>query len=1135
MEELVAPQDASEMSPASAVDDRDHSTSSPSARPRIVGRERELEVLAGGLEAARTGTARLFVLTGEAGIGKTRLADAFADRARADGVRVVWGRCWEAGGAPEYWPWVQVLRACLREAEAVRPNDARDPLRTILPELGPVSDAPRAIEDPERERFVLFNAIAATLRTVADAAGLVVVLDDLHAADEPSLLLLRFLGGELADARILFVAIYREPELDSQDPRQVLLADLARDAIGSRIRPGPLSQPEIAALVTVTTGEAPTSALVEAIARETEGNPLFVAEVARLLMEEGRLSSVDAPDWRLAIPEGVKAVIGRRLDRLSRECRSILQLTSVLGREFGLELVEELGASQAEVLAAIDEASAARIVQEGRRGLGRWRFAHVLIRDVLYESLSLPIRLGLHDRVGRALERLAGDQPDAELSELAHHFVLAAPGGDVSRAVRYSTLAGHRASVSAAHEEAVRHHRNALAALELDRSADEATRCRLLLSLGEAERRAGMPQARATLMEVGAQAARLGLSEELARAAVAYGGPFLFARPGPDRDLIPFLTKALAAREGMDDALRVRLLARLSGALRSEPDVGPRDAMSAEAIELARRLGEPAALSFALEAREMAITGPDTLEEVERLHRERAAIVFDTKDPAVAGIARGWSALNWVNMVGRPVSELEALVERTADSVEPLRQPAQLWYLGVLRTVLALAAGRFDSVEQLIRETREAGRRGIDWDAEFSYRLSRFALERERGDLENVLPMLRNADNDLPGYWLPRAALAYVEASTGRLDDARRHLEPLSRHGYTDLPKDNQWLWAMIHIGEALILLDDSPGIEQVLALLRPYQSLAATAASEVIGGPVGRVVGDLAATLGQFDVAEEAYAAGLELVKRTGWRPWEAWTHLSIGRMLMQRDRPRDRERAREHLAQASTIAQELGMTTLQSRLAEVGHAAVAAMDSVTPSATAEPYALRREGDVWAITYEGRTTRIRDSKGVGYLAVLLASPGREAPAIDLVAGPGSIGGSTYEDALAIAGGAADPILDPVARTEYRTRLRELHDEVEEAERMGDAERASALRAEFEFLSAELSAAIGLAGRPRGQVSEAERARQSVTKAIRLAIDRIARHDRRLAEHLRHSVRTGIMCLYAPDPHSPISWRVRDT
>jgi hypothetical protein len=1091
-----------------------------------------MATLASGLDAAMRQQARLFVLTGEAGIGKTRLADAFSEHARSAGARVVWGRCWEAGGAPEYWPWVQVLRTCLRETDSARPGDERDPLRTILPELGAVSDSPRAIDDPERERFLLFNAIASTLRAVGDRNPLVVVLDDLHAADEPSLLLLRFLGGELSDARVMFVAIYRELELDSQDPRQVLLADLARAAVGGRIRPGPLSEPEVAALVAVTTGEEPTTALVQAISRETEGNPLFVAEVARLLMEEGRLGSIDEPGWRLSIPEGVKAVIGRRLDRLSPECRSVLQLASVVGREFGLELVGELGASQADVLAAIDEASAARIVQEGLRRLGRWRFAHVLIRDVLYESLSLPVRLDLHDRVGLALERLAGDQPDAELSELAHHFLLAAPGGDVARAVRYSTLAGHRASASAAHEEAVRHHRNALAALELDRTADEATRCRILLALGESERRAGLPEAQTRLLRTGDMAEHLGLTEELARAAIAYGGPFMWERPGPDRELIPFLTRALAAREGINDILRVRLLGRLSGALRSDPDPVPRDVLSAEGLAIARRLDDRSALVMALMARQFAIVGPDRLEELEQLSRELSEDVADTGDPELLGNIYGWSVLSWRITTGISITELEGFVERTRQAVEPLRQPSQSWYLGVLGTVLALAAGRFNDIDELIDDTRDVGRRGMDWAAEFSYRVARVALARERDEVESTLPMLSTAANDLPGYWLFIAALPYAEAVTGRLADARRHLELLARSGYADLPKDNQWLWAMVHIGESLILLDDRVGMEQVLELLRPYRRLAASAASETIAGPVGRVVGDLAAALGRFEVAEEAYIGALELVRRAGWRPWEAWTRYSYSRMLLKRSDPSDVEAADGHLAIAHSIAEELGMPALVARLGELGR--VAEMPLTARSVPPDEVALQREGDVWAMTFGGRTIRLRDTKGLRYVARLLAEPDREIPAIDLVAQTERHVGPETEGELSRAGGGADPVLDAEARAAYRSRLTELQEEIDEAERFGDWERAERLRTEFEFITRELSAAIGLGGRARGHATEAERARQSATKAIRQAIARIEDHDRNLADHLRHAIRTGVFCVYAPDPLTPVRWTVVD-
>ncbi len=548
------------------------------------------------------------------------------------------------------------------------------------------------------------------------------------------------------------------------------------------------------------------------------------------------------------------------------------------------------------------------------------------MRDVLYESLSLTARMTLHDRVGRSLERITATHPHDHLSELANHFVLAAPGGDIERAVRYSILAGQRASASAAHEEALRHFRNALAATELDPGSNEPLRCRILLDVGEVQMRAGLPEARETLLEAGVIAEQTGLATELARAALAYGGLFVWSRAGRDRQLIPLLRRALAAGDAVDEPLRVRLLARLSGALRGDPDMSERAASSAEAVAIARRLDDPATLVHALIARQMAIAGPDALAEMREIGAELEGLVDSTGDLEVIGDARGWSQVCWRTTLGLPATALQQIIDSTTEAIAPLRQPAKSWYLTVMQTVLALETGNFAGIDALLHESREAGRQGAAWDAEFTFRVARFALARERGELDEVLPLLTTAERDLPGYWMFQAAETFARAVTGHHDEARRGLARFAANGFGDLPRDNQWLWAMCHLGEAAIELDELPATEQLLGHLRPYSSLTATAAFEVIAGPVARVVGQLATRLHLFDEAEAAFQEALAIVVRNEWRPWEAWTRLRHARMLRARGGPGDLAEALVQEDVSRLIGTELGMPAL---LLECGAAA--------------------------------------------------------------------------------------------------------------------------------------------------------------------------------------------------------------
>lgn len=327
-------------------------------------------------------------------------------------------------------------------------------------------------------------------------------------------------------------------------------------------------------------------------------------------------------------------MIGRRLDRLSSEGHEALALASVLGRDFSLEALQGVtGRSAEEVLDALRDGVAARVVAEVPAVPGRFRFAHSLIRDTLYEQLTPAERVRLHRAVGEALEELYGPDPEPHLAELAHHAFHALPAADSERAVDYATRAGKRAAALLAYEEAARLFRMALRALE--RAPDEEARCRLLLALGETQARAGEgAPARETFLDGASVATRLNRPELLGEAALGYGGRFVWARAGTDRQLIPLLEQALTAVGPGDSVLRVRLLSRLSGALRDQPSMERRAALSAEALEMAHRLGDPSTLVTALIGRWGAVAlGADGLDEQVRIADDLVRAGRESGDP----------------------------------------------------------------------------------------------------------------------------------------------------------------------------------------------------------------------------------------------------------------------------------------------------------------------------------------------------------------------------------------------------------------------------------------------------------------------------------------------------------------------
>jgi DNA-binding SARP family transcriptional activator len=435
----------------------------PQTGALLVGYERELSSLEDVLEEALAGQDRLALISGEPGIGKTRLADELANVARARGAQVVWGRCWQGGGAPAYWPWIQVLRALGHD---------------LVPE------ATGADVDVQEARFRLYDTTASVLRHAACAQPIVIVLDDLHAADQSTLTLLEFLTSAVISAPLLIVGTYRDTELSADHPFSEALAELGRGGEPTQLVLGGLSPEDTAHFVEVSAGVAPMPRLAAAIHTASGGNPLFVGELVRLLRAENRLRELDQGET-LVLPRGIEQVITSRLQRLSEPCRRTLALAAVVGREFDTTVLGRAGDADGEqLLELLDEALSTRAIEDVPGSRGCMRFSHELVRHALYHGLGAVERRRLHLAAGRAMEQLQGAGQDAALPQLAHHFSEALPSGDAYTAIDYLARAGDRAAEMLAYEEAISLYTRAL---EIGRGAgaDPRVFSELDVKLGE--------------------------------------------------------------------------------------------------------------------------------------------------------------------------------------------------------------------------------------------------------------------------------------------------------------------------------------------------------------------------------------------------------------------------------------------------------------------------------------------------------------------------------------------------------------------------------------------------------------------------------------------------------------------------
>jgi class 3 adenylate cyclase len=891
----------------------------------FVGREKEMDELRAALEDALAGKGRLLMLVGEPGIGKTRTADELATYARLRNAQVLWGRCYEGEGAPAYWPWIQVIRSHVHD---------RDPAK-LLSEMGPgAADIAQVVSEvrerlpglptppslePEQARFRLFDSITTFLKNAGQGQPLVLVLDDLHWADKPSLLLLQFLVRDMRGARLLCVGTYRDIELGRQHPLAQTLAELAREQLSQRILLRGLTARDVGRFIELTAGLSPPAALVKALYRETEGNPFFMNEIVRLLVSEGRLERPDeVKSWSVTIPQSVREVVGRRLDHLSEECNRVLTVASVIGREFGLDVLQRVtDASDDSLLELLEEAIGARVVAEVPRTVGRYGFTHALIRETLYEELGRTRRIRLHRQIGGALEALYQSKVEPHLAELAYHFFEGAQGGDDDKAVTYAERAGQRAMSLLAYEEAAAHYDRALQALELRDPPDDVRGCELLLALGESYWKGGeSAKAKDAFLRAAAVARKLASAEHLARVALGFGATWV-PLGTVDESLVCVLEEALAALGKEDSALRARLLSRLARALYFSPEREHLLAVSREAVETARRVAEPRALAEALTARHWVISGPydlqerlDAASELIRLARE-----LGDRESILEAHSRRVTDLIQLGDLAATDRELEAAVPLARET----RQPLYLWFEAVFRAMRALLEGRFDEGEQLAQQALAIGHRATGENALQVFGVQILAARWGQGRLEELEPAFKGLAGQYPTIPAFRSALAFLYAELGRPEEARREFELAAANDFADIPLDTSWLIAIALLSDVCVFLGDARRAGILYDLLLPCADRNVVAAeAAVCNGSASRQLGVLATALERWEQAELHFKEALKSNAGMRARPFVARTLYEYAGMLLARSAAGDRERALDLLNKALDASRQLGMKSL-------------------------------------------------------------------------------------------------------------------------------------------------------------------------------------------------------------------------
>jgi hypothetical protein len=932
----------------------------------FVGRAQELATLERALARSAAGQGCVCILTGEAGIGKTRTSRVLGEIARRRGADVCFGRCPEQEGAPPFWPWIELLRElCTQRGDALGPKDAAQLAAEHLPEWrggAPTRGAssepepsearrdraparPRADAELAASRFQLFDAVTRLLVSAARTRPLVLVVDDLHCADAPSLRLLRFFAQAIADAPILLVVLAREIE----EPSAVFaetIAELGRLPHTSRLELRGLGVDAIAALARAS-GLAASGAFAAALLRHTDGNPLFAAEVTRWLIARG--VAMDAlPSGELPVPRNVQSLLGDRISALQPASRRILQHAAVIGRAFEPALLAEIAATTpGELAAALVEATRAHLLAPAGDTDARRAFSHALVREVLYGELEPAARRALHLRVA---QRLAQEARAADPSALAYHAICAGPASDARSAARHAQRAGEAAMRALAFEEAALWFERGLAALRRGAgSEDAAWSDELELALGRAELRSGdTRKARVSFQRVAERARRRGAWSEVARAALGLAEGFAwfwgYGAGTYDAALVALLEEALSLVPADEDKLRGALLGQLALALywSERPDDRERiAAATSEAVALARRAGEPTPLLRALVNRHWSMWSPDDLAERLALADE---IARGAREAGVAELELVGHEYRFVNRLeAADLVGADAALAAYARLADELGQPSHRWYIEMFRATRALIEGRCDAAERHVARAAELGGRARSETVVPALAAQLFALRREQRRLPELAAATRSLAEAYPRVPAWRCGLARVLAAAGRSEEARAQLEPLLT-GADALPRDNVWLVATCAAAETAVLLGDRPAAAQCHERLLPFAGRIAVAGVGFFAlGPVDLFLGDLAECLGRRDEAIEHWTRARALAERAG--------------------APRWRERA-------------------EAGIARTGEARAAH----PPAAL-----LRCDGDFWTLSFGGRGGLVRDLKGLHHLRTLLAHPEREFAAATLV------------------------------------------------------------------------------------------------------------------------------------------------
>ena len=1056
----------------------------PRHTDRLVGRSAEIEVASAALAGLNEGRGAVLLLSGEPGIGKSTLARMIADLAGNKGLPVYWGFAWEAGGAPAYWPWTQLLRSLTNDQALL--DSSR--LSEILPESH--SDSAATTVQLGQAQFQLLESVRELLVAASHASPIVLVLEDLHAADADSLHLLNHLARHVASMPVLLLGTFRDLEARTL-PSMESLWRAARDA-----RLIPLAQFDESEVRDFLAGDTKAGATPQNVKRlhdVTQGNPLFLTELVGYLDRTGGAGK--------QLPESVQQVIRQQLDLLPAGVVRQLSIASVLGREFS---TTDLGSMQQnaenEVVNSMDIAHEAGIISSSESGT--YRFAHVLHRDVLYQAMGVGDRQDLHLRYAQVMKMLIENGDEDRWSTYATH--LQAAGSDHrDESVDAWRRAAQRARERLAFDDAATSLGNALSAFGEGPKSEPAERCRLLLDYAEALQLNGeIAGGQQYCREAFGIAETLEDAPMMADAALTWGKSFVVGKV--DEEMIAALETSLSVLPLADIAYRAKVQARLAAALQPAADPTKPMDMARAAIAMARETGDSDVIGAVLQSAISALMDFAPARERILLNQEYAE--FGAKSGDFAGRFRSYLRL----VIDASVIADRDLMDRAIEHCRRLANRANLphyqWRVASIRAMQASIDGRFADASALIEEAQRLADRIDDFEASLTLPLQRFMLLCEwsspratpMSEIQSQLDSFFDHGMSATRFYVQPFILALTNSDDNRAAQQVLHNDELIERTFAD--GDDRSSLTMF--GELATRFGDTEIAERVLEKLKNATDDCVTPGLMATSwcGPVGWSLGNLLLGLGRTTEAIDSVNRALQLAKKMKSPPYVARCHATLADA---HERLGDREKASVHRERFQTLQQELQLRG--------DRRAPLSTENISNTPVEKKLTMNRDGEIWHVRYRDESTQLRDSKGLQMLAVLLSRPDADVHVLEL-------SGSQ----LSAEEDHAGPHLDDAARGDYQQRIKSLQEDLEEATDMADIGRVDEIRGELDFITRELSRAFGLGGRKRSASSAAERARVNVRRRLKDAIGRISENSPLTGKYLNNAIKTGTYCRFSP-------------